>query len=623
VTREVRLLVMVMIACLVVMTTRAPADAQTASELRALDVDVSDYPTVALTFDMPDIIDGSWTATVLERDASRPAEILAGTRGGNEVALVIDTSGSMAGAPLAAAKSAAIAFVHQLPSATRAAVVAFGGSPYVVSPMTADPAVLEAAITGLRASGDTALYDALGVAAAQFSLSELPRSIVLVSDGGDTASVAPLEDVTARLVEASIRVFGLRLVTEETNDGVLAGLAAATHGRTADAVDPASLLDAYQTIAGSALRQVRLTYQSAAHGKTSIEVRLEGGGVQRTATVELDLPALPVSEITGSAPRPTARTEQTTEPNTSRLVVGATALFLALLALGYQTFVGQPKSLLAGGHRRSTSTDWAEVKSKVGAAMERTLERQGRREALGARLEHAGIALRPGEYLLMTSAMVGAGWFAGLVLGGVLVANLFGVIAVVTAWVLLRTRTTKRRTALDRQLPELLQQLTSSLRAGYGIMQALDSVARESEEPMRSELRRVVHEVQLGRALTESLERMATRVGGQDFAWVVQAIEINHEVGGDLVEVLDSVADTIRARAHLRRQIRTLSAQGRLSARILVAMPFILGALLSLLHPGWLTPLFAEPAGRVTLMVGGVMLLVGGLWMRRIVRLQF
>ena len=622
-TREVRLLATLMIACLVIITTRATADAQAASELHSLDVDVSDYPTVAMTFDVPDMVDGSWSATVLERGESLPADIQAGARGGNEVVLVIDTSGSMAGIPLTAAKSAAIAFVHQLPSATRVAVVAFGSSPYVVSPMTADPAVLETAISGLRASGDTALYDALGVAAGQFSLSELPRSIVLVSDGGDTASVARLEDVTARLVEARIRVFGLRLVTEETNDGVLAGLASATHGRTADAVDPASLVGTYRTIAESALRQVRLTYQSAAHGKTSIEVRLDGGGVQRTATVEVDLPSLPVSQATDAPARPTAPTEQRTEPNTSRLVVGSAALFLALLALGYQALVRQPKSLLAGGHRRATSTDWGEVKSKVGAAMERTLERQGRREALGVRLEHAGIALRPGEYLLMTSAAVGVGWFAGLVLGGVVVAILFGIIAVVTAWVLLRTRTTKRRTALDRQLPGLLQQLTSSLRAGYGIMQALDSVARESEEPMRSELRRVVHEVQLGRALTESLERMATRVGGQDFAWVVQAIEINHEVGGDLVEVLDSVASTIRARAHLRRQIKTLSAQGRLSARILVAMPFILAAVLSLINPGWLSPFFENTLGPVLLGVGAVLMVIGGIWMRRIVRLEF
>jgi tight adherence protein B len=129
--------------------------------------------------------------------------------------------------------------------------------------------------------------------------------------------------------------------------------------------------------------------------------------------------------------------------------------------------------------------------------------------------------------------------------------------------------------------------------------------------------------VQLGRPLAESLEAMSGRVGCEDFTWVVQAIEINAEVGGELVEVLEAVASTIRARAHLRRQIRTLSAQGRLSARILLAMPFFMAALLSLIHPGYLSPLVETSAGPVLIAIGAVLMTVGKLWLRRIVRLQF
>ena len=260
---------------------------------------------------------------------------------------------------------------------------------------------------------------------------------------------------------------------------------------------------------------------------------------------------------------------------------------------------------------------------RVGASMERSLERRGRREVLGARLETAGIALRPGEYLVAAGGVAALGLICGLLMGGLLLGVLFAALVAAVAWLLLRMRTTKRRAVLERQLPDLLQQLTSTLRVGYGIMQALDLVARESEAPMSDELRRVVHEVQLGRALTDSLQLMADRVGGQDFGWVVQAIEINHEVGGDLVEVLDAVAETIRARARLRREIKTLSAQGRLSSRVLLAMPFLLAVLLSLLRPGWLSPFFTTRIGPVLLAVGALMMLTGWLWMRRIVRLQF
>ena len=119
---------------------------------------------------------------------SRPAVVQAGAQGAIEVVLAIDTSGSMAGAPLAAAKSSALAFVQQLPAGARAAVIGFGNSPYVVSPMTDDRRALETAIAGLETGGETALYDAIGLAAAQFSLADSPRSMMLVSDGGDTVS---------------------------------------------------------------------------------------------------------------------------------------------------------------------------------------------------------------------------------------------------------------------------------------------------------------------------------------------------------------------------------------------------------------------------------------------------
>ena len=622
-TREVRLVAALMVASVVLLLTGGRSFAAGPSDLGAIDVDTSHYPDVSLSFEVPDVVDGSWTATVVEDGAVRPASIQTGAHGGNEVVLVIDTSGSMAGAPLRAAKAASVAFVHQLPPATRVSVVGFGASPYVVSPMTSDPGVLEAAINGVRASGDTALYDALGLAVAQFSLTPAPRSIVLVSDGGDTTSVASLDEVTQRLVDARARVFGVRLVTGETNDGVLTRLASDTNGRTADTADPVSLTSTYQAIAASALRQVRLTYHSEAHGATGLEVRLAGPGVTRSGTASATMPTLAPTSAAHSAPD--HATPHPTEAGTSRtpLVVGGTALFLALLYLSYAAVVRRPKSLLAGERRQLSRAELETMKSRLSAAFERVLERRGRRDGLSMKLDHAGMTVSPGEYLVMASVVVGIGWFIGLLLDGPFLAFLFGIAVGVGAWILLDVRASKRKTALDLQLPDFLQQLTSSLRAGYGVMQGLDAVARESQEPLRGELRRVVHEVHLGRTLTEALEAMATRVGGQDFDWVVQAIEINHEVGGDLVEVLEAVAATIRARAQLRRQVRTLSAQGRLTARILGLMPIILGLILSAMHPGWLSPLFTEPAGRVALGIGGALLVLGRVWMRRLVAVEY
>jgi tight adherence protein B len=604
----------------VVSTSRAQADQP---GLHAVDVDTSTYPHVSMTFDVPASSGAPWRATVREGSTAHVATVQSGGLGAIEVVLALDTSGSMAGAPLAAAKSAAISFVRQLPAGTKAAVIGFGDAPYVVSPLTADAGALEASIAGLRASGETALYDALGLATTQFSLLDVPRSIILVSDGGDTASGSTLAGVTDGLVRAKARVFGLRLVTDETNDGVLAGLASATHGRTVDAVDPASLTTTYGEIAGSALRQVRLSYVSTAHGSTPVRVDLTDGAVTRSTTMSLTFPAAPISAsptttmVAGDAPV-TAATTRSLAP----LVLGGAALFGGLALILFRLLTRPPRSLLAV-RRAPGVASYEQLKGRAGAAFERTLERGNQRAALSARLEHAGIALRPGEYLAATCAIAGVVAFVGFAAAGPALGLLAAIVVPLGAFLVLGSRATKRRSTLEKQLPEVISQLVSSLRAGYGVMQAFSAVAAEIDAPMSDELHRVVKETQLGRELSESLAAMAERVGGQDFAWVVQAIEINREVGGDLVEVLEAVGATIRAREQLRRQIKTLSAQGRLSARILLGLPFVLAAVISVVNPGYLAPFTQAGIGPVLLVAGVVLMAVGRLWMRRIVRLEY
>ena len=623
--RQRQLLIAFLLTAMWVVATGGRGYAQSDVSSTVVSVDVSGYPQVAITLDAPAGVDPGATATVEENGVVLPAAVQASGQGPIEVVLAVDTSGSMAGAPLDAAKAAATTFVQQLPPGARASVVGFGNVPYVVSPMTADRASLVAAIEGVEASGETALYDAIGLATTQFSLSEYPRSVVLVSDGGDTTSSASLDDATARLVGANARLFAVRMATNETNDGALEALATASHGRAIDGVDAAGLVSAYQQVANSALHQARLTYRSSAHGATTVRVELVSGAAHSTATASVPLPL-----VAGpSAPQPDARAATQPFPATAtsadgdHLVVGALAFFVGLVVVCYLTFTRPPKSLLAANRRSKRTTGLKDLKGRFSAAMEQSLERRGQRDVLRRRLENAGIALRPGEYVVLTAGAALGAFFVGLVVGGGAIA--IGLAALVggISWLRLKSKTTKRRAAFERQLPELLQQLTSTLRAGYGVMQALDSVGRETEAPMCDEICRVVREVQLGRPLSESLESMSERAGCEDFTWVVQAIEINAEVGGDLVEVLDAVASTIRARAQLRRQIKTLSAQGRLTARILIAMPFVMAVLLSLIHPGYLSPFVDTTAGPYLIAIGAVLMTVGKLWLRRIVRLQF
>jgi tight adherence protein B len=168
-----------------------------------------------------------------------------------------------------------------------------------------------------------------------------------------------------------------------------------------------------------------------------------------------------------------------------------------------------------------------------------------------------------------------------------------------------------------------LQLLAGNLRAGHGLLQSVDTLADESESPTREEFRRVVIEARLGQNLTDALHATADRVRNADFEWVVQAMDIHREVGGDLAEILDRVGNTIRDRNSIRRQVSALSAEGRLSAAILFVLPIALTVVIALVNPGYLSELTDTTAGNVMIGLGVGLMLAGGIWLRRVIRVVF
>jgi tight adherence protein B len=137
-----------------------------------------------------------------------------------------------------------------------------------------------------------------------------------------------------------------------------------------------------------------------------------------------------------------------------------------------------------------------------------------------------------------------------------------------------------------KQLPDTLQLLAGTLKAGYGVLQAIDTVVKEVEDPTSTEFQRALTEARLGLPLEDSLGDMAERIDSDDFRWVVVAMNIQRQVGGNLAELLETVAATLRGREQVRRQISALSAEGRLSAIILIALPFVILGFLLMTNPG-------------------------------------
>ena len=307
------------------------------------------------------------------------------------------------------------------------------------------------------------------------------------------------------------------------------------------------------------------------------------------------------------------------------LIAGVLLIFSSIIV----TFVVvlKPRNAIPLSRRRpdvpaSTSRLTLLTETAVGAINKRM---RGRNDFLINRdkLERAGLKTQPADFLLMMGAGALAGSVFGFLLGGLFFAIIL--FAVVPAGILayLSVLTARRKSKFDEQLPDTLQMLTGSMRAGHSLLRAIDASARESDAPMSEELSRIVNETRIGRDLGESMTEVSTRTGSEDFGWISQAIEIHREVGGDLAEVLDHVGETIRDRNQIRRQVKALSAEGKMSAAVLMGLPVVLFFALILINGQYAKTFTSTVPGFLMLGAAAVMLTAGGFWLSRLIKPKY
>ncbi|MDH3707449.1 MAG: type II secretion system F family protein, partial [Acidimicrobiia bacterium] len=254
---------------------------------------------------------------------------------------------------------------------------------------------------------------------------------------------------------------------------------------------------------------------------------------------------------------------------------------------------------------------------------DRMLERKGRGRIVALSLERAGIALRPAEFVLIGICAGIVAFMLGLLFGNLLLALVLAGLTVLAIRGWLAHKANKRSTEFINQLPGTIQLLAGSLRAGYALPQAAETVAQEAPSPTGDEFHRLVTEVRLGRDFDDALRALADRVDSDDFHWVVQAISIHRDVGGDLSEVLDNVNSTVRDRNYIRRQYKALSAEGRFSAYLLVALPFIVFGFLTLTNPDYTDVLYEDGRGQSIAITALISIGIGALWLRKLVTARF
>ncbi|WP_445255885.1 type II secretion system F family protein [Nocardioides aurantiacus] len=554
--------------------------------------------------------------------------------------LAIDTSNSMRGERIAAAKQAATLFLETAPADVAVGLVSFDDDVQVLVKPSRDRAALREAVAGLTLTRDTALYDGV-LGAIEASGTEGARSLLVLSDGKDTTDT-PLSEVLRALDREDVAVDVVSLQQQDAASQPLQLIAQAGGGQVMDA-DPASLGAAFAGEADALRRQlvVDVTLPEGTEPQADVEVVVPVDGADVTASAFLTVakaaaPAPEVEEPAAAGPAPAVGPRIDLPP--VAVAVGVGAIGVGLLGIVAGLFLVRPgvskderlrKQLEAYGVYGAPRSADQDADQGIGAQARSVAEKalagnENLETRIAARLDSAGMSLKPAEWLLVHAGTAVLAGLLGMLLsrGNIVLAVVFLLLGAVGGWVFLGLKKARRLKAFASSLADTLQLMAGSLSAGLSLAQSVDTIVKEGADPISSEFRRVIVESRLGVPLEDSLEGVAERMESKDFEWVVMAIRIQRQVGGNLAELLLQVAATLREREYLRRQVLALSAEGRLSAWILGGLPPVFLLYLSVSKPDYVSVLFTTTIGWVLLGVMTIMLVVGFAWMMKVAKVK-
>ncbi len=557
---------------------------------------------------------------------------------GRVAVLALDVSNSMRGKSFDEAKRAALAFVDQAPPDVEIGLVTFAGTVDTLQKPTTDRAALSSEINGLQLSGTTRLYEGV-LAALAAAGADGQRQLLVLSDGADTTGVA-LSKVTAAVKRSGTRVDVVALSQKPDSLTSLSDIASSSKGTLVSANDPKALTglfaDEAQTLASQILVTFPVTPEQAGSGvDLRVGISAQGTTYEDAAFVSLgDAKVGPAPDPPATTPLPVSRPGFTISNQLLLVGIGAVGVGLLLL-VGSALGVFRTKEPLTleqrlsnrGGRGSASVTKAAPsvtVKESAVGLAQKALDSGGFEAKLALKLDAAGSSLKPAEWILMHVGIAFGAAVVGFMLSGgsIGLAMLLLLVGAVLPWIYLGFKQGRRVKAFNAQLGETLQLMAGGLSAGLSLTQAVDTIMREGTEPIAGEFRRALVEARLGVNIEEALDGVANRMSSKDFGWVVMAIRIQRTVGGNLSELLLTVSVTLRERDYLRRQVRSLSAEGRLSAWILCALPPLFMVYLAVTRGTYLYPMFHTTLGVFLLGVSAVLMSVGAFWMSKVVKVE-
>ena len=585
-------------------------------------VDGSSHPHVTLS-----VVSSSPTsrAPTLRENGERVRDVDARNLArGKSLVVAVDRSKSMEGQAIVDARSAVRRFVATKPPSDRLAVLAFGSKAVQLSRFSGATIDADIALRSIEVdkTQGTALYDTIVLGSRALAReTSLGRVLVVLTDGADVSSEASPKDAIAAARSAKVAVYPIGIESGQFSPGAMHAIAQGTGGRYFAATSSSALADVYQALAAELERTWRLEYVTSSRpgDRVTLSVNMRGAG-------SASAPYL----VPGSAEPPKASTLVPAFLYESAVGTLALAGIVGLLALGVLLLIAAARrgswlrnrlephvKSYAGAPGPSASTERLALASELFLATERSFGHLRPWKALERLIERADVPLKAVQIVYIS---VGAALVCGLVAAVLALPTMFilGTMALAaaapTAFVFRKGR--KRTKAFDSQLGDILQTMAASLKAGHSFKQGIQTVVDDGEPPASKEFQRVVTEIQLGRPMDEALADMAQRVGSQNFDFVMTAVTIQRQVGGSLANLFDSVAQTVRDRHQFARKIKSLTAMGRGSAYLLIALPFVLAGMLTLLNSEYMAPLFTDPTGHVMIGIGLVMITIGSaiLW---------
>jgi tight adherence protein B len=544
------------------------------------------------------------------------------------VVLVLDTSFSMTGKPLAAALAAEHAFVAQRNPNEELGAINFNHETHVVLPLTTSASKIAGALAGQpKVARGTHIYDAVGRAEHMLTAAHISSgSIVVLSDGSDTGSTKTIAKVANSALRANMRIYTIGLNDEQYKAATLKALSVAGHGAYAEAKTK-DLAPLFHQLGRQLSNEYLLQYKSLLPPDKAAQVSVSVNGVG-TSGAAYKTPAVPVTRMV-------ARTYHTSVGGriwgstiTMLLLVLLVAGVAALLAIG----VFQPRRTSLPARMaefvsiRELQRDNKGLSGPTPVtdpnAPAATPEQKSAWTRFEEMLEIAEIDVEPELIILGTAALTAVVFFliyAGTgSLGWALFA--FAIPYIVKEWII-RTLA-RRRNKFAEQLPDALQVVASALRSGHSFAGALAVVVDSGSEPMKSELQRVVADERLGVPIQDSLGVVAERMASADIEQLALVAELQREAGGNAAEVIDRVAETVRERFDLKRLIKTLTTQGRMSRWIVSALPVFIVIVIEVENPNYLHPLLHTTGGKIVFGIAAVWATIGSLLIKKIVEIE-